>query len=540
MNTGYTPVQGRGFVRPEKQNLQNFAEIIPVISGLIGGSETNIVNARALQMLDEKGVNLTYPPDGNQNMSIISEPGFYKLIKTKSAPLPERPCEQLTCCEKIGSVQGNYINCVKKRHYCRITGKEKATSHGGPATQISRYPQRMSIANNATFAAGGQCNQSGSVRCHTCNERFSLYSLRNCSRAKAHGANLSDSCSIFLRRLFRAGDNVLVNSLSVIVLSCIAMRRNTLHHGAGDGYSCSLALRRWRYSTSRFNAAVTNCPVLSPGIFTASTLFITSCGTLAATVCDFAFTAFVAMLCTPHKKQMQYAGKKISVQHLTCLTPGFKLVFNTLLMQGAETTKPRTVGAVTGLLTTNDNESIEVAMRNHTTHPQGRDSHNLNKAGMKNLLIATASQGYDLPAPAKSGAGIGVLVFNEAHNTRPACFFVPDSHTLSMVGCMGAEQSAPGSSLTGYANPVQSTASEIGVSCGGFIKPNEEAANMATTPTLVHSQTAFIWRFIIFGASESQIIHVTAWTEREARNHCPSGCVAVFAARIRQGVRHVQ
>lgn len=66
-------------------------------------------------------------------------------------------------------------------------------------------------------------------------------------------------------------------------------------------------------------------------------------------------------------------------------------MFNTLLMQGAETTKPRTVGAVTGLLTTNDNDSIEVAMRNHTTHPQGRDSHNLNKAGVKNQLIATAS-----------------------------------------------------------------------------------------------------------------------------------------------------
>nr|EFI8864306.1 hypothetical protein [Escherichia coli] len=113
---------------------------------------------------------------------------------------------------------------------------------------------------------------------------------------------------------------------------------------------------RWRYSTSRFNAAVTNCPVLSPGIFTASTLFITSCGTLAATVCDFAFTAFVAMLSTPHKKQMQYAGKKTSVQHLTCLTPRFKLVFNTLFRQGVETTKPRTVGAVTGLLTNNVNE----------------------------------------------------------------------------------------------------------------------------------------------------------------------------------------
>ncbi|HCO8300674.1 TPA: hypothetical protein OB783_004849 [Escherichia coli] len=92
-------------------------------------------------------------------MSIISEPGFYKLIKTKSAPLPERPCEQLTCCEKNGSVQGNYINRVTKRHNCRITGKTKATRYGGPSTQATRYPQRMSITDNATFAAGGQCDQ---------------------------------------------------------------------------------------------------------------------------------------------------------------------------------------------------------------------------------------------------------------------------------------------------------------------------------------------------------------------------------------------
>ncbi|MCQ1606178.1 hypothetical protein NOE11_06085, partial [Escherichia coli] len=68
---------------------------------------------------------------------------------------------------------------------------------------------------------------------------------------------------------------------------------------------------------------------------------------------------------------MQYAEKKISVQHLTCLTPEIRLVFNTLLKQGAETTKPGSASTLTGLLTTNDNESIEVAMRNHTTHPQG-------------------------------------------------------------------------------------------------------------------------------------------------------------------------
>ncbi len=76
---------------------------------------------------------------------------------TKSAPLPECPCEQLTCCEKNGLVQWNYINRVTKRHNCRITGKTKAP----PATVAPRHKlhmlsQRMSIANNATFAAGGQ------------------------------------------------------------------------------------------------------------------------------------------------------------------------------------------------------------------------------------------------------------------------------------------------------------------------------------------------------------------------------------------------
>ncbi|ELP1734288.1 host cell division inhibitor Icd-like protein [Escherichia coli] len=390
MNTGYTPVQGRGFVRPEKQNLQNFAEIIPVISGLIGGSETNIVNARALQMLDEKGVNLTYPPDGNQNMSIISEPGFYKLIKTKSAPLPERPCEQLTCCEKIGSVQGNYINCVKKRHYCRITGKEKATSHGGPATQISRYPQRMSIANNATFAAGGQCNQSGSVRCHTCNERFSLYSLRNCSRAKAHGANLSDSCSIFLRRLFRVGDNVLVNSLSVIVLSCIAMRRNTLHHGAGDGYSCSLAFRRWRRLISPSSAETINCPVLSPSSFKFSTASAIAWGTRASSFLDFPLTAFVAISDFLVIRWLTVYTQENRKTLLTWLTPVTSIVADTFIKVIDEKTKPAGATNTNGLLTTNDSRSIEAAMRNYTRHPQGRDSYNLNKYIWRFIALSTA------------------------------------------------------------------------------------------------------------------------------------------------------
>lgn len=363
------------------------------------------------------------------------------VTKRESAPLPERLCERIAYCAILLTVyEADYSVVVAQsegadhRYYSTpevqnillqnavghavrkaknfaggatdailsgrpvlinlmsdfVLDKTKATAEG--RQWVLRQIKLERITNNATFAAGGQCDQSDLVRSKVCNESFFLCSLRNFSRANEQGANLSDSCScaIFLRRLLRVGDGVLVDSVSLMVLSCKAMRLRSSNYGADSGYSCSLALRRWRYSTSRFNAAVTNCPVLSPGIFTASTLFITSCGTLAATVCDFAFTAFVAMLCTPYKKQMQYAGKKISVQHLTCLTPGLKLVFNTLLMQGAETTKPGSALTLTGLLTTNDSNSIEVAMLNHTTHPQGRDSHNLNKYIWRFIALSTA------------------------------------------------------------------------------------------------------------------------------------------------------
>ncbi|EFC2685115.1 host cell division inhibitor Icd-like protein [Escherichia coli] len=391
------------------------------------------------------------------------------VTKRESAPLPERLCERIAYCAILLTVyEADYSVVVAQsegadhRYYStpemqnillqNVVGHtvRKAKNFAGGATDAILSGRQVlinlmsdfvldktkataegrqwesyileRIANNARFAAGGQCVSFAPMTlCLTeghygeyagllvgyscsltlpCRDVFQvcdpifvrLYSLRNFSRINAQGANLFDSCSyaIFLRCLFRAGDGVLVDFLLVMAQPCKTMHRSSSHHGAGDGYSCSLALRRWRYSTSRFNAAVTNCPVLSPGIFTASTLFITSCGTLAATVCDFAFTAFVAMLCTPYKKQMQYAGKKISVQHLTCLTPGLELVFNTLLMQGAETTTPRSGGTHAGRLTTNDSKSIEVAMRNHTTHPQGRDSHNLNKYIWRFIALSTA------------------------------------------------------------------------------------------------------------------------------------------------------
>lgn len=219
------------------------------------------------------------------------------------------------------------------------------------------------------------------------------------------------------------GDSVLL----VMVLPCKAMRRSTSHHGADGDYSGSLALRRWRRLISPSNAAVTNCPVLSPSSLTLSIASTIWSGTRASILFDFAFTDFVAisdfrLVWCPTMITIKKVNAMLDVSHTIKI-----ICVRHFIFISNETTKPRTVGAVTGLLTTNDSESIEVAMRNHTTHPQGRDSHDLNK---------------------------------------------------------------------------------------------------------------YIWRFLTLSAGESQIIHVTAWTEREARSRCPSGCVAVFAARIRQGSHH--
>lgn len=112
-------------------------------------------------------------------------------------------------------------------------------------------------------------------------------------------------------------------------------------------------------------------------------------------------------------------------------------------------------------------------------------------------------------------------------------------HQQTMVMLAGLPKGRPESLQSGIPTPASVTAlCERRNSSGDVIYHCKEAATMATTPDLVHSQTAFIWRFITVGTSESQIIHVTAWTEREARNRCPSGCVAVFAAKIRQGASH--
>ncbi|WP_342210725.1 ash family protein [Escherichia coli] len=92
---------------------------------------------------------------------------------------------------------------------------------------------------------------------------------------------------------------------------------------------------------------------------------------------------------------------------------------------------------------------------------------------------------YTVQAPYKASAGIGVLELIKAIYDAPASFLSSAfAHIKVMVGWAGASKDAPVSLITGYANPVQFTTSEIGVSGGGSISPIKEAAIMATVPAL--------------------------------------------------------
>ncbi|EEV2133341.1 host cell division inhibitor Icd-like protein [Escherichia coli] len=302
--------------------------------------------------------------------------------------------------------------------------KTKATGGGRQWENTKHKPE-----HHSDLLAGGQCDQSDSVHCHDCNESFFLCSLRNFSRANEQGANLSDSCScaIFLRCPFSVCDGVFVNSLSFMVSTCIAIRRSYSHHGADSDYSDSLALRRWRRLISPSSAETINCPVLSPSSFKFSTASAIAWGTRASSFLDFPLTAFVAISDFLVIRWLTVYTQENGKTLLTWLTPVTSIVADTFIEVIYEKTKPAGATNTNGLLTTNDRKSIEVAMLNHITHPQGRDSHNLNK---------------------------------------------------------------------------------------------------------------YIWRFIALSTAQPRVITIEATSEQEARQQSPDGCVMVFTARIRQGVRH--
>ncbi|EGA3982421.1 host cell division inhibitor Icd-like protein [Escherichia coli] len=321
MNTGYAPVQGRGFVRPgETEKTQNWC-----FSGI-----------------------------------------------KKAAPKWSRLSEQLTC----GAI------CA-----CKPNHKPE---------------------NDSRYMAGGQCDQPGGLLlvaflrrgyCVTKSSRANFSGGINCGfglvfrifSSSARSRSLVSSC--FCRMISLTGvfspfsdDDV----CSFIVLPCKAMRRSTSHHGADSDYSDSLALRRWRRLISPCIDAMMNCDVLSPDSFTDSMAFTISCGTRAFRACDFAFVVPVAISIPLLDWWGTVYTEKAQIKLLTWATPKTYSGPHLEVIKVHKCKAPQVSLPLAGLLTTNDSNIIEVAMRNHTTHPQGRDSHNLNKYIWRFIALSTA------------------------------------------------------------------------------------------------------------------------------------------------------
>lgn len=89
----------------------------------------------------------------------------------------------------------------------------------------------------------------------------------------------------------------------------------------------------------------------------------------------------------------------------------------------------------------------------------------------------------------------------------------------NVLHCMTFSKAKPGSggTLTG---PLTTTVSE-----------SNEAA-MKDHITHPQGRKSYIWRFLALSAIGRNVIHITANTEREAREQSPAGCVMVFADRL--------
>ncbi|WP_376749500.1 host cell division inhibitor Icd-like protein [Atlantibacter hermannii] len=197
------------------------------------------------------------------------------------------------------------------------------------------------------------------------------------------------------------------------------------------------------------------------------------------------------------------------------------------------------------ITTRGGNHSTGVSFRRSTRVHEGEFSESIKKG-----LPTIANPVYGYSAPAKSGAGIGVPEMIKATHDAPSVFFcaVNPTHAFFsdagiiiraaheiMVGWMGASTEAPVSLIAGYANPIQSTTSKIGVFGGGFKTQIKEAAAMlATIPT---QNPQFIWLIAAVRRDmptiTAKIHHIAAPSEHEARRSLARDHVCFFAGRIR-------
>ncbi|EMR7736264.1 host cell division inhibitor Icd-like protein [Escherichia coli] len=431
----------------------------------------------------------------------------------------------------LGEVLSNYRagGPVRREypHDAGMAGKTKATTKGSPV-EIKEIKR---ITNYAMSVAGGQGYQPGGRFLVAFNRRgyFSTKASRANRVGLVSGCGLSNNllCRCAFSRCRSSMDNAISCSSSfVIVCTCKAVRRNTPRY-SDDGFCCCNLLR-WFFLPLRNTSSGGGSLVFSGGVnfsFLVSMMARISrwrCSALIFGVTGENLCLLILDSGNALYRDASYHGAGYCL--VRCLSfwypsflEGYVNIFRTNFSRN-----------------TSDHLSKKAAYTEAIPYKTGigrENPFNCKAINDARSVFFSASVLRHINGVVYCAYSCTIQSFHELHFAQ--------RHQQTMVMLAGLPKGRPESLQSGFLTPASVTAlCERENSCGDVIHHCKEAANMATTPALVHSQTAFIWRFIIFGASESQIIHVTAWTEREARNRCPSGCVAVFAARIRQEASH--
>ncbi|EMX9249425.1 host cell division inhibitor Icd-like protein [Escherichia coli] len=289
------------------------------------------------------------------------------VTKRESAPLPERLCERIFYCA--------ILLTVYEADYSVVVAQSEGADHryySTPEMQNILLQNAVGhVVRKAKKFAGGATDAIFSGRQVLINLMSDF--VLDKTKATAEGRQWEST------KLERITNNA----------TFVAGGQCDQCAGLLVGYSCSLALRRWRRLISPRMAVTINCAVLSPVSLTCSIASTTSCGARACNFCDLlliwslSISGFLCDYWNP------VYTKKTKTKYLKWIPLGDYTGIQLSNYHSMQTRLER-IAVLSQPLTTNDNESIEVAMRNHTTHPQGRDSHNLNKYIWRFIALSTA------------------------------------------------------------------------------------------------------------------------------------------------------
>ncbi|EFJ1871736.1 hypothetical protein MK08_004007 [Escherichia coli] len=183
---------------------------------------------------------------------------------TKSAPLPERPCEQLTCCA-LCICDPDHKHTDDSRDQAGGQGYQSGERLLVAFRRLGHFAKKSSSAN-----LSGLEDKKGFVFSTLDNSASSRSMVFSCLCRMISSSCVCVSCF---------GDSVLL----VIVCTCKAMRRSTSHHGADSFYPLGSMPRR--FSSVRPNSLSqlarlmpSLCASLSNCSFSSGEIRILNCG----------------------------------------------------------------------------------------------------------------------------------------------------------------------------------------------------------------------------------------------------------------------